>query len=524
MTRYNIVGAGLAGLSAAVNLGSQGISSNLISAQPSERAQSVLAEGGINGCLDLMGEGDTTEEHFADTLRGGCELADPAAVRDLTEAAPDILRWLSSLGVPFNRENGQMIQRNFGGQKKKRTAYAKSSTGKILMTALIDEVRKYEVQGLIRRFPHHILTDLTVRDGVCTGLTARDSYTGQLRSFSGPVILCAGGMNGLFPGMTTGTTANTGDAAAIALSKGAELSNLEFIQYHPTTVEIPGKRLLISEASRGEGGRLYIRRSGKPWYFMEEKYPELGNLMPRDVISREMVQVLDRADCQGPVMLDLTGLSSEVWKTRLPDLRKEIMQYLALDPVESSIPVSPGIHFFMGGIRVDRNHKTSIPGLWAAGECACQYHGANRLGGNSMLGAIYGGMTAARSALESPFPAGEPELLEAKQPEEAASAVQPSLCRLLAEGLGIFRDRAGMEAALSRVDALNPCSGIEQRQILLGRAMLLSAMAREESRGAHTRRDFPDRDDSRFQRTTVARMEQGKISVSFGPIGEEASW
>ena len=138
MIRYNIVGAGLAGLSAAIVLGSQGVSSNLISAQPSERAQSVLAEGGINGCLDLMGEGDTTGEHYADTMRGGCDLADPAAVRGMTEAAPEILRWLESLGVPFNRENGRIIQRNFGGQKKKRTAYAKSSTGKILMTALID--------------------------------------------------------------------------------------------------------------------------------------------------------------------------------------------------------------------------------------------------------------------------------------------------------------------------------------------------------------------------------------------------
>ncbi len=524
MIRYNIVGAGLAGLSAAIALAEQGAASNLISAQPSERAQSVLAEGGINGCLDLMGEGDTVEAHYADTLRGGCDLADPAAVRSMTEAAPGILRWLSALGVPFSRENGQMIQRSFGGQKKKRTAYAKSSTGKILMTALIDEARKYEVRGQIRRFPHHILTDLTVENGVCKGLTVRDDYTGQLWRFSGPVILCTGGMNGLLPGMTTGTTANTGDAAAIALNRGAELANLEFIQYHPTTVAIPGKRLLVSEAARGEGGRLFISRDGKPWYFMEELYPELGNLMPRDVISREMVRVSCREDCEGPVHLDLTGLSAPVWRNRLPDLRKELIQYLALDPAASPIPVSPGIHFFMGGIRVDRSHKTNLKGLWAAGECACQYHGANRLGGNSMLGAIYGGQTAAHSAMSLPCSAGEPEPLGVSNAAPSPSHIQPELCRLLSDGLGIFRDRDGMDAALNKLCQLAPASEAEQRQLLLGKSMILSAIAREESRGAHTRRDFPDRDDSRFQKSTVARMHEDQISITFRSLGEEASW
>jgi len=271
MSRILIVGAGLAGLSAAISLAEQGRKSCLISLQPSERAQSVLAEGGINGALDLMGEQDSPLEHFRDTMRGGCDLADPDAVAAMTEAAPEIIRSLEALGVPFNREKGRIIQRNFGGQKKKRTAFAKSSTGKILMSALIDAARRYEAAGFIRRYPHLQLTDLLVEEAVCRGLRIQDSYTGQVLELSGPVLLCTGGLNGLFPGMTTGTTANTGDASAIAFLKGAAMGNLEFIQYHPTTVQIAGKRLLVSEAARGEGGRVYVNQDSRRCYFMEER-------------------------------------------------------------------------------------------------------------------------------------------------------------------------------------------------------------------------------------------------------------
>ena len=522
MGRVNIVGAGLAGLSASITLARRGIGCNLISPQPSERAQSVLAEGGINGALDLMGESDSPAEHFADTMRGGADLADPNAVADLTEAAPEIIRQLAGLGVPFHMEGGRMIQRNFGGQKKKRTAYAKSSTGKVLMSALIDEARKYEAAGLICRFFHHKVVDLAIEADRCRGLTAQDIFTGELLRFSGIVILCAGGMNGMFPGMTTGTTANTGDVTALAFSRGAALGNPEFIQYHPTTAAVPGKRLLISEAARGEGGRLYVERNGVPWYFMEELYPELGNLMPRDVISREMVQVIRREDCGDQVYLDLTGLPKEAWKRKLPDLREEILHYLHLDPAKAPVPVSPGIHFFMGGILVNRSHETNISGLYAAGECACQYHGANRLGGNSTLGAIFGGRTAAQAVPEPEPEDGVP------LPGETA-AVSPDtpdirLGDLLREGLGIFRDQSSMEEALIGVKEL--ISGAEtdaaRRRRLLGEAMLRAAIARQESRGAHTRLDYPERDDRRYHKTTVVRMDGDSVSVMFADIPERS--
>ena len=524
----NIIGAGLAGLSAAIALAERGIACNLISQMPSERAQSVLAEGGVNAALDTMGERDSWQEHYDDTMRGGCDLADPNAVAALTKAAPEIVRWLDTLGVPFQRENGRIALRNFGGQKKKRTAYAKSSTGKALMTALIDEARRHEAAGLIRRFPHHELAALEVAGGACRGVRIRDRYTDALLRCAGPVILAAGGLNGLFPERTTGTVYNTGDATSIAFANGVVFGNLEMIQYHPTTVRISGKRLLVSEAARGEGGRLYVNRNDERWYFMEELYPELGNLMPRDVVSRAMEKLRSWDDCGKQVYLDMTGLREEVWRKKLPDLREELRHYLTLDPKTEPIPVSPGIHFFMGGIYVNQEHRTTLPGLYAAGECACQYHGANRLGGNSMLAALYGGRVAARSVAEEESAAGEPEALDRLSgAEQAALTVSPDFAGELRDallgGLGILRDEACITRAIEGVDALLGRGGLteaERGRALLGKAMLLSALARRESRGAHYRVDYPTRGDEGFRKTTVALRRGEDVSVSFRDIPE----
>ncbi|MBQ9647081.1 MAG: FAD-binding protein [Oscillospiraceae bacterium] len=518
----NIIGAGLAGLSAAIALAERGIESNLISQQPSERAQSVLAEGGINAALDTMGEGDAWQEHYADTMRGGCDLADPNAVAGLTSHAPEIVRRLASLGVPFQREGGRIVQRNFGGQKKKRTAYAQSSTGKALMTALIDEARKYEAAGFIHRYAHHELIGLEIENGTCYGAKLWDTYADAVLRCGAPVVLACGGLNGLFPGLTTGAVYNTGGAAALAFAKGAALANPEMIQYHPTTVRISGKRMLVSEAARGEGGRLYVIRSGKPWYFMEELYPELGNLMPRDVVSRAMTQVCAREDCEAQVYLDMTCLSAETWANKLPDLRAELLRYLALDPKTQPIPVSPGIHFFMGGLSVDERHGTSVSGLYAAGECACQYHGANRLGGNSMLAAIYGGSVVAENAAAGQ--GGELETLGAITAEEKAElAVSPAFANRLRDillgGLGIVRDASGIERALQAMDKLPSKTTAERNRASVGRAMLLGALARKESRGAHWRSDFPQRDEA-FRKTTVATYTNGAVELAFQAIPE----
>lgn len=590
METVNIVGAGLAGLSAALTLAKQHQPCRLISVQASERAQSVLAEGGINGALNNMGEGDSILLHEEDTCLAGCQIADEEAVRGLTGHAPAIIQMLADLGVPFNRQDGKILQRSFGGQRKKRTAFAKSSTGKMIMHALIDEVRKYEVLGLIRRYPHHLFVDLVIREvipeqaqsrnpehvqqvqsrnsehvqqvqsrisehleqarrgelkeRVCCGLLIRDVYTGEETRFTGPVLMACGGMNGLFPSRTTGTLINSGNAAAKLFAKGVRFSNLEMIQYHPTTIAIAGKRLLISEAARGEGGRLFVRRAGEPWYFMEEKYPEFGNLMPRDVVSREMYFVTHESDCEPQVYLDMRGISKEIFQKRLSDLRAELLHYGKPDPEKEPIPVEQGIHYFMGGIDVDVFHQTNLRFLYAAGECCSQYHGANRLGGNSMLGALYGGQVAAKTILKegessSPYApeavaflhaheesASRPTEYAAKDDtsstdpegsryEEETPQITAKMASLLYESLGIIREEKSMRRALEGLSLLLQEEGLtetDRNRITLGEAILRSALFRKESRGAHFRSDFPERDES-FCGLVTAIKKDGKIEI-----------
>lgn len=520
MKRVNIIGAGISGLSAAICLAKNGTACCLISSMPSERAQSVLAEGGINAALDTMGENDTIKEHFDDTMKGGCFLESASAVKNLTDNAPEVVRELFRLGAPFMSEKGRLILRNFGGQKKKRTAFAKSSTGKMIMTALIDEARKYEASGLIKRYPHHEFAGINITDGSLDSIVVRDSRSNEFLSLAGNTIICTGGMNGFFEGMTTGTTQNTGNAAAILFDAGVEFADLEFIQYHPTTVGITGKRMLISEAARGEGGRLFIMRNNEKWYFMEEKYPELKNLMPRDVVSREMFFVKEMPECPGEVYLDMTELSSDIWKNKLSDLRKEIIAYLHKDPAAEPIAVSPGIHFFMGGIRVSDRHETNIRGLFAAGECACKYHGANRLGGNSLLGAAFGGKTAAEAAMKD-MPDWSEERISFEQSVSSPS-VRSRLKDILLGGLGIARDSTRLEKALDESGKLyrEDITAIDRMRVRLGTAALRSALERKESRGSHYRTDYPDKND-KYRKLTVVKSAGDDIILRFIPADSE---
>jgi succinate dehydrogenase / fumarate reductase flavoprotein subunit len=507
-----IIGAGLAGLSAALTAAESGNSVKLISLFPSERAQSVMAEGGINAALNTKGENDSPEEHFNDTIKAACGIADPNAVWNMTHAAPNIVKRLLALGVPFNMVGYDVDLRNFGGQKKKRTVFAKSETGKQLMTALIDSVRKYEADGLVERFYHHSFVTLLLDVTVCCGCVIRDDFNGQSITLPGDaVIIATGGMNGVF-GAATGSVANTGEVTAELFRLGVPIANAEFVQYHPTTVQIAGKRMLISEAARGEGGRLFADRDGKPWYFMEEKYPELGNLMPRDVTSREIWTVSKESQ----VYLDLTRLPKEVLSDKLPMLVEDCKTYLGIDPSKKPIPVFPGIHYFMGGIQVDEAHRTVFQNLFAAGECCAQYHGANRLGGNSMLGAIYGGHIAAKGACGKGDGSRHHGTAANGQQKTSANALE-QMHKVLQESMGVLRQGDAMQAALDQLD------GINGDMILLGKAMLLSALTRQESRGAHFRADYPEQNDSKFKKTTVARYRDGEILISFESISERRS-
>lgn len=548
MEKIIVVGSGLAGLSAAITAAKNGTKVQLVSMLKPERSQSVMAEGGINGAINTKGENDTTTEHFNDTLAGGVFLANPNAVKNLTDAAPDVIHWLAKLGVVFNRnEDGTLDARNFGGQKKKRTAFAKSGTGKQIVTALAHELDKYEAAGLIENFTQHRFMQIIKNDhGDCVGCIAQDSFTGEFMPLlADAVIIASGGFHGVF-GRTSGSVRNDGAVTAKLFTDGVELANLEFVQYHPTTGSNCGKSMLVTEATRGEGGRLFAWNGDKKWFFMEEKYPVLKNLMPRDVVAREIWHVMNDPENPRQVFLDLTHLPNELIENKLADTLEDCLKYFKLDPREEYIPVTPGIHYFMGGIKVDENHRTNINGLYAAGECCCQYHGANRLGGNSLLGAVFGGVKAAESAISgkgmvSTSTDADKALHELRNKLDDIRSREKSYSypmnifwtsKLLYASLGIVRNEEGLATGLSKLEELidgsvkdaydgtsSPYENyVFHDQLILAKAIFMSALARKESRGAHYRSDFLQRNDEEFQKTTVISYENEQVSISYEDI------
>ena len=530
MEEVIIIGAGAAGLWAAWELARNDVHSVLVSDMPSERVQSNMAEGGINAAF--LSDTDSPELHAEETLRAGRYLADAQAVHDLAENAPLIIEQLFSAGMSFSlNPEGKPDVRAFGGQSVKRTFYAAANTGKQLMHTLIDQVRRYECAGLVRRMTGYLFLRLLRKENQVCGCVLAHANTGKEIALHGKVIVASGGLNGMF-GNATGSVRNTGAVSASLFADGIAFANGEFIQYHPTTVPMRGKHLLITEAVRGEGGRLFTLQNGKPYYFMEEKYPELGNLMPRDVIAREEWMLLQQ---EQQIWLDMRHLDTKVQQTKLQGVVKDCCQFLSLDPVKAPILVVPGIHYFMGGIRVDRQHRTSMRGLYAAGECACQYHGANRLGGNSLLGAMYGGKIAAQSAMADSFEISQAEDVHtsiASRTGKDGSYVDGivKLRHILQHSLGIVREKKTLRAALAELQNLqeqmtydSSATAYENQMlhncILLGQALLMSADARKESRGAHNRSDFPE-ENSDYQKQTVARFDGKTIRITLESAGE----
>ena len=452
----------------------------------------------------------------------------------MTEEAPKIIKDLFEAGMAFTlNEDKKPDVRAFGGQSVKRTFFAASNTGKQLMYVLIDQVRRYEAAGLVERLTGWEFLKLLCDEKQAYGCILTHKVTQQEKILYGKVVIASGGLNGMF-GNATGSVRNTGAVTANLFVSGVRFSNGEFLQYHPTTAKLHAKNMLITEAVRGEGGRLYVLKNGTPFYFMEEKYPELGNLMPRDVIAKEEWLLMQQGK---QIYLDMRHLDKKIANVKLKGVIEDCQNFLGLDPRKEPIPVMPGIHYFMGGIWVDTNHRTSMRNLYAAGECACQYHGANRLGGNSLLGALYGGKIAARSAMEDTEIIETPEFISTENhaEERVEGGYTENLQKLqdiLRNGLGIIRSEERLNDAQKKLDTLLKkientyditATKSENQSLrecgILGKAMILCAKARKESRGAHQRSDYPSEREE-YQKQTIAQLVNGEIEIHFEKVGE----
>jgi succinate dehydrogenase / fumarate reductase flavoprotein subunit len=358
---------------------------------PVRRSHSVCAQGGINGAVNSKGEGDTPWDHFEDTIYGGDFLAHQPPVKAMCEAAPHIIYMLDRMGVPFNRTSEGLIDfRRLGGAKYSRTAFSGTTTGQQLLYALDEQVRRFEAEGRAEKWEYWELLSLILDDeGTCRGIVAQDVNTMEIREFPADAVILATGGIGMIFRRSTNSLINTGSAQSIAFQQGAIYANGEFIQIHPTAIPGDDKLRLISESARGEGGRVWVYRDGKPWYFLEEKYPAYGNLVPRDIATREIFHVcVDLKlgiDGENMVYLDVSHLPKDVLERKLGGILSIYEKFVGEDPRKVPMKVFPAMHYSMGGLWVDYHQMTNIPGLFACGECDFQYHGANRLGGNSLV-------------------------------------------------------------------------------------------------------------------------------------------
>jgi succinate dehydrogenase / fumarate reductase flavoprotein subunit len=414
-----------------MRLAELGAEVDVFSVVPVKRSHSVCAQGGINGAVNTKGEGDSPDVHFYETVKGGDFLADQPFCKEMCYAAPGIIYLMDRMGVPFNRTpEGNIDFRRFGGTLYSRTAFAGATTGQQLLYALDEQVRRYEAAGQVKKFENwEFLSAVIDSKGVCCGIVAVNLATMEVHAFPAAAVILATGGPGMVFGRTTNSMINTGSAASSVYQQGAKYANGEFIQIHPTAIPGTDKLRLISESARGEGGRIWVpKKKGDPrppqtipdedrWYFLEERYPRYGNLVPRDVASRELYDVCINMglgiDGKAMVYLDLTHKPAEELDRKLGGIMEIYEKFVGDDPRRVPMRIFPAVHYSMGGLWVGfektadglidrsspRNQMTSIPGLYAIGEVDHQYHGANRLGANSLLSCIIAGLIVAPAVL-----------------------------------------------------------------------------------------------------------------------------
>ncbi len=544
-----IVGGGLAGLRAALAASSAGGDVALLSKVHPLRSHSVAAQGGINASLGFnKSQGDDSwEAHAYDTVKGSDYLADQDAVAFMCQDASRAVMEMESWGTTFSRDgDGRIAQRPFGGAGFPRTCYAADRTGHNLIHTLYEKAVQAGIEVLEERF----VLSLAVEGGRCRGLVALDMASGEVEAFACKSLLLATGGYGRIFSRSTNSYINTGDGLALALNAGVALRDLEFVQFHPTTLF--GTNILISEAARGEGGTLLNAKGER---FMSRYAAKAMELAPRDIVARSIQREIDegRGLDGGYVNLDLRDLGKERIMERLPGIRQIAMDFAGVDPIMAPIPVQPGQHYSMGGIACDVDCRTALAGLYTAGEASCMsVHGANRLGGNSLLETLVFGRRAgenmARDSAAIPFDDSSVKVLANSQQlrlDDIRSAPKSMQMSQLREKLkhtmfldfGVFRDAPRMKEGMVIVNGLANRAerigmgdkGKEYNQALVGALefenmcsiavpVCMSALAREESRGSHYRTDYPSRDDSRFLKHTDITMIDGKLRLSYSNV------
>ncbi len=555
-----VVGGGLAGLAAAMKIAEVGATVQLFSVVPVRRSHSVCAQGGINAAVNTKGEGDSPAQHLEDTVYGGDFLGNQTPIKNMCDAAPGIIFMLDRMGVMFNRTPEGLIDfRRFGGTLHHRTAFAGATTGQQILYALDEQVRFQETEGRVQKFESwEFLSLILDNQMICRGIVAINMDTMETRSFPADAVILATGGPGLIFGKSTNSTICTGSAVSAAYQQGAYYANGEFIQVHPTAIPGEDKHRLMSESVRGEGGRVWVYKDGKPWYFLEEWYPKYGNLVPRDVATRAIFKVVYELklgiEGRPQVYLDVSHIDPEKLTEKLGGVLEIYEKFVGQDPRKVPMRVFPAVHYSMGGLWVDYDQMTNLKGLFAAGECEYQYHGANRLGANSLVSCIYGGLVAGQASVKyahglekgagsvdasyfSDAVRREQELNESllRRPGKTNPHIlHEEMGDTMTENVTVIRfndklrktDDKLVELIDRYKDVSVPDTGSwSNRELLftrnlgnmmqLARVITLGAWRRNESRGAHYKPDFPERDDANWQKTTKAKFQAADKEPEF---------
>lgn len=545
-----IIGGGLAGLRAAVEAINEGLNVAVVSKVHPIRSHSVAAQGGINAALS---PDDSTKDHAYDTVKGSDFLADQDAVKVLCDDAPENIYQLEHFGAIFNRnEEGGIAQRPFGGAGFPRTCYLADRTGHAMLHTLFEQ----SIKNSVFVYDEWFVVDVIVENGRACGIIAMELVTGKLHRLHANAVLIATGGYGRVYRTTTNALSSTGDGVSLALRAGAHVKDMEMVQFHPTTLARTG--LLLSEACRGEGGYLINSEGDR---FMEKYAPNKLELASRDVVSRACQQEIDEGrGVDGCVLLDMTHLGKEKIMEKLPQIRDLAINYAGVDPIKAPVPIKPGVHYSMGGIDANKDCETSVTGLFAAGEASCiSVHGANRLGGNSLLEAIVFGRRAGRTMSEFCRENAMPEFNENAHKSAADriaeiynrdkeggilfSEIMEDVGLTMEQCAGIYRTEEKLKEGVERLDKIKEKAkkvcltdqgeifNIELTQILemeciidTARTVMMGALLRTESRGAHTRDDYVKRNDDEWLKHIVMSMDKKtddlKISYRDVVMGE----